>query len=110
MVGLTIDGKFVEASEGATLLEAARRAGASIPTLCHMEGIRPLTSCMLCVVKDVKSGRLLPSCSVEIEDGMEIETGGEEVLASRRAVLELLLSEHVGDCEAPCLRTCPGGG
>lgn len=106
MPKLTIDGEGVEVAEGSTLLQAAERVGVEIPTLCHAPDVRPLTSCMVCVVEDTASRRLLPACSAEAADGMVIETASEQVRSARRGVLQLLLSEHFGDCEAPCRRTC----
>jgi NADPH-dependent glutamate synthase beta subunit-like oxidoreductase len=64
---------------------------------------------MVCVVEDTARGRLLPACAAKAEAGMVIETDSETVHNARRAVLELLLSEHQGDCEAPCERACPAG-
>ena len=106
MPKLTIDGKSVEVDEGSTLLQAAEQAGVEIPTLCHAPDVRTLTSCMVCVVEETASERLLAACSAPAEDGMVIETTSEPVRSARREVLQLLLSEHVGDCEAPCRRTC----
>ena len=109
MPKLTINGIPVDAPENATLLEAASSLGIPIPTLCHAEGKRPNTSCMICVVEETVQGRLLPACAAKAEAGMVVETDSEKVHSARRAVLELLLSEHVGDCEAPCERACPAG-
>jgi NADPH-dependent glutamate synthase beta subunit-like oxidoreductase len=64
---------------------------------------------MLCVVKERKSDRLLPACSTRAESDMEIITDDDEIRQSRKATLELLLSEHVGDCEGPCRTVCPAG-
>jgi predicted molibdopterin-dependent oxidoreductase YjgC len=77
--------------------------------MCYLDGHTHFTSCMVCVVKDVELGRLIPACSAPVTDGMVIETGGEEVADARRVAVELLLSEHVGDCEGPCERVCPAG-
>lgn len=107
MARLIIDGTTVDAPPGATVLEAAALAGIDLPALCHVPGLRPQTSCMLCVVEDKRSGKTFPSCSTRAEDGMLIETGTEALRAARKEVLQLLLSEHVGDCEAPCRRICP---
>jgi len=107
MARLEINGIDVEVPEGATLLEAAQQAGVDIPTLCYTKKTGVLTSCMICVVKEFNSGRMLPACSAQALDGMKIETDGEEVRTARREILRLLLSEHVGDCEAPCSRICP---
>lgn len=103
---LTIDNHELECDEDISLLEAARRVGVEIPTLCFREGYDHFTSCMVCMVKDNKTGRTLPACSARAAEGMEIETQSDEVRAFRKATLELLLSEHVGDCEAPCQRLC----
>ena len=62
---------------------------------------------MICVVKDVAGGRMLPACSAKAVDGMEIDADSDEVRAARREILQMILSEHVGDCEAPCSRICP---
>ncbi len=106
---ITIDGKTVDVPEGATIMQAAKQAGIAIPALCHVDGVRPLTSCMICMVKETTSGRTLSACSAKVEDGMAIETENDEIRAARREILQLMLSEHVGDCEAPCRRICPAG-
>ena len=107
MADLKINGIAVTVDAGATVLDAAALASVEIPTLCHMKDCEPATSCMLCVVKQVEADGLLPACSAVAVDGMEIDTECEEVQAARRDTLNLLLSEHVGDCEAPCTRICP---
>jgi len=102
---LTIDGRSVEVGPGATILEAARKLGIDIPTLCHLEGLTPATSCLVCVVK--LNGRLLPACATRVEEGMSVESESEAVRDARRTALELLLSDHLGDCRSPCQRICP---
>jgi NADPH-dependent glutamate synthase beta subunit-like oxidoreductase/NAD-dependent dihydropyrimidine dehydrogenase PreA subunit len=62
---------------------------------------------MICTVKDLKTGKLFPSCAIKVTDGMEISTNDEDVLNARKESLELLLSDHVGDCVAPCQPSCP---
>jgi ferredoxin len=104
---LTIDNIEIEIEDGATVLDAAAKAGAEIPTLCYTRQTGGLTSCMLCVVKDAASGQMLPACSAKADDGMAIDTRGDDVMALRRETLVMLLSEHAGDCEAPCTRICP---
>ena len=104
-----IDNREVEVPAGATVLDAARKLGIEIPTLCHLDGRPALTSCMVCVVKVAGRGWLVPACAFRAEDGMEVESQTEPVLRARRAALELLLSDHVGDCEAPCRLACPAG-
>ncbi len=107
MIKLTINNQSIEVSPGATILEAAQQLGIDIPTMCHLEGTEHFTSCMICLVKDQRNGRLMPSCSMPVAEGMDIVTNDEECTDSRKAALELLLSEHVGDCEAPCQLVCP---
>ncbi len=107
MVSIKIDGKKLEVPAGSYLLHAAKKAGVEIPALCHYEGLKHFTSCMVCIVKDTDTGQLLPSCSVIAEDGMNIITLDEEIFQSRKAALELLLSDHTGDCQAPCQLACP---
>ncbi len=107
MIKIKIDNKVIKVKEGIPIIKAAKTAGIEIPAMCWREGKEHITSCMVCMVKDAKSGRLLPSCSVEALDGMDIITLDDEIIESRKTALELLLSEHVGDCEAPCQITCP---
>ena len=107
MPKLTIDHRDVEVPPGATILEAARQLGIDIPTLCHLDGCEPSTSCMVCVVKVLNPDRLVPSCAARAENGMLIESETDEVRAARREALELLLSDHPADCVAPCEGVCP---
>lgn len=107
MPTITIDNQKVTVPEGATILDGARKLGIEIPTLCHREGHPPLTSCFVCVVKVQGSARLLPSCAVPAADGMVVESETDEVRGARRTALELLLSDHLGDCQAPCQTVCP---
>lgn len=88
-------------------MDAIRGMGIELPSMCHLEGAEHFTSCMVCVVKDRKNGKIMPSCSIEVAEGMDIISQDEEVKEARKTSLELLLSEHVGDCEAPCQVTCP---
>ncbi len=102
---LQIDGRAVEVPEGQTVLGAARQLGLEIPTLCHLEKCGPLTTCLVCLVKI--DGRLVPSCGTTARPGMVVESETEEVHAARRTALELLFSDHVGDCLSPCNLLCP---
>lgn len=109
MIQIKIDHIEIQAREGVSILEAARQAGISIPSMCHLNGYSNHPSCMVCLVKDNVTGNLIPSCSLKVVAGMDIAASDEEVLAARRQALELLLSDHVGDCEAPCSLACPAG-
>ena len=110
MIRLTIDGQAVEVPPGTTVLKAAQQLGIDIPTLCFMEGFAPQTSCLVCLVKvREKNGRekFVPSCGTPATPEMAVESETAEVAAMRRTSLELLLSDHVGDCLAPCQFACP---
>ena len=109
MVKIKIDSIELEASENLTILEAARMAGIDIPSMCFLKDHNNHPSCMVCMVKDNKSGALIPSCAFKVTEGMEISASSQDVLNARRKALELLLSDHVGDCEAPCSLACPAG-
>lgn len=107
MVKLKIDKREIEVEAGSILIEVLRESGVEVPSMCYLKDLPHFSSCMLCVVKDEKSGKLIPSCSLAVEEGMDIVSGDEEVMQARKISLELLLSEHVGDCEAPCQLSCP---
>jgi ferredoxin len=107
MITLKINNTTIYVKEGSTLLDAALHLGLEIPTMCHNGDLEHFTSCMVCMVKDAKTGKLLPSCTARALEGMEIVTDDNEIMESRKIALELLLSEHAGDCEAPCRVSCP---
>jgi len=106
-INLTINNRKVSVQEGCTVLDAADKLGIAIPTLCYLPGYEPNASCMICVVHELNKDSLILACSMPAKDGMIIETDNAKVHEARKETLELLLSEHVGDCEAPCRRTCP---
>ncbi len=104
-----IDNRQVEVEEGATILDAAAKLGIEIPTMCFMKGFEPSTSCMVCVVKVEGLNKLAPACGYPVKDGMRVETNSDQVIRARRTALELLLSDHTGDCMGPCQLGCPAG-
>ncbi|MCL2474192.1 MAG: NADH-dependent [FeFe] hydrogenase, group A6 [Alphaproteobacteria bacterium] len=97
-VKLTINSIPLEVNKGTTLLEAAKKAGINIPTLCHHPDLVPTGNCRLCVVEQKGIPYLLASCTTQASEGMEIETNSPKVRESRKTVLELLLAEHGGNC------------
>ncbi|NLN31302.1 MAG: hypothetical protein GX158_08760 [Bacteroidales bacterium] len=109
MIKIRINNIEMEAAAGETILSLARRAGISIPTLCHMDGVEHYTSCMVCMVRDNATNSYLPSCTALVSEGMDIDTSGEELVSIRKKAVELLLSEHRAECEAPCRVVCPAG-
>jgi ferredoxin len=106
MVKLKINNIEIEVPQGKSVMLAARDEGIPIPALCMDNDLEHFTSCMLCLVKD-GSGKLFPSCSVKVSEGMQVVTDDSEIREARQMALELLLSEHTGDCEAPCQIGCP---
>jgi iron-only hydrogenase group A len=99
MPTLFIDEKKVEVTDGTTILEAARQAGVRIPSLCHLPGQRPIGACRVCLVEVEGARGLVASCAMPVADGMKVRTTTRKVRETRRTVLELLLSDHAGDCQ-----------
>jgi bidirectional [NiFe] hydrogenase diaphorase subunit len=95
---LTIDGNLVSAREEDSILTAAREAGISIPTLCHLDGLTAVGACRLCLVEQVGTNRLQPSCTTAVQEGMEIVTTSPKLQEYRRMILELLFSERNHVC------------
>ena len=108
MVTLTMNDKEVCVEDGSTILEAARKAGFDVPTLCHSDNLEHFTSCFVCVVK-IEGGRgnLVPSCATKVAEGMLVTVESEEINKARKMTLSLLVSDHCGDCLPPCQTACP---
>jgi len=98
MVNVTVDGQKVEVPKGSTILEAAKRVGIKIPTLCHHEDLNVNAMCRICVVEVVGARTLQAACSQPVSDGMVIITNSPAVRQARKMNLELLLSNHPQDC------------
>ena len=107
MPRLAIDNRDVEVPPGSTILDAARKLGLDIPALCFCQGHKPPTSCMICVVKVRGRNGLVPSCATPAAEGMVVDSETDEVRQIRKTGLELLLTDHLGDCTAPCHNACP---
>ena len=99
MIALSINNIPVEVPEDTTLLGAARKAGVRIPTLCHVEGLQTIGACRVCVVEVEGARNLVASCAMPAAAGMKVFTNTTRVRKARRAVVELLLSEHNGECQ-----------
>lgn len=108
-MNITINNTQVTVLSGETLIETARRTGYKIPSMCYAQGNIHKSSCMVCAVKNCTTGQIIPACTTLPVEGMQIETENEEVKQVRRLSLELLLSDHRADCEAPCSLVCPKG-
>jgi NADH dehydrogenase/NADH:ubiquinone oxidoreductase subunit G len=100
-IRMKIDGREVVAAEGVSVLEAARNAGVSIPTLCHHEQLQPYGGCRLCIVEFETEGRqsIVASCVHPAEDGLVITTRSDRIDRLRKNILELLLA-HAPDSPA----------
>ncbi len=103
-VTLTIDGRQVTVPAGTSVLEAATQAGVKIPTLCYLEGLNEIGSCRLCVVEIEGAKTLAASCVTPAAQGMVVHSNTRQVREARRAVLELIISNHPFDC-LTCVRS-----
>jgi formate dehydrogenase major subunit len=108
-VSFTLDGKKAKVDAGATILEAAEQQGIEVPTLCHDPRLKPTAACRLCLVEVEGARGPMPACTTPVTEGMVVKTRSEVITDMRRMALELLLSDHYGDCLAPCTRACPAG-
>jgi formate dehydrogenase major subunit len=106
---VTIDDQEITVPSDWTILEAAQAAGIEIPTLCHHPDLEPFNSCLLCVVEVEGLSKPVLSCGTQVRDGMVVTTDSDLIRQTRRLALELLLSEHCGDCLGPCHLACPAG-
>lgn len=106
-ISITIDGKQLTAEKGQTILSVARANGIDIPTLCHAQQVKAYGACGICLVEAEGMPRLLRSCSTQAADSMVIHTHTERVDKARKIALELLMSDHEGDCLGPCTINCP---
>ena len=107
MIEIIINEKSLTAESGKTILEVAKENGIRIPTLCNSEKVKPLGSCGVCAVEVIDETNFVKSCETIAENGMNIFTDSDEVRAERKRALEVILSDHYADCEAPCKVACP---
>lgn len=108
MIKINIDGREINGQPGQTILQAARDHSIDIPTLCYDERLKIFGGCGICMVEIEGMAKLQRACATEIAPGMKIDTANARVRTARKAVLELMLSDHVGDCRPPCVKACPG--
>lgn len=106
---MNIDGKEVFGLPGQMILEVARENDIFIPTLCFDERTTIYGACGLCVVEVEGNPKLCKACATTVSDGMVVMTNTDRVVESRKTNLELLISNHNGDCKAPCSLNCPAG-
>jgi NADPH-dependent glutamate synthase beta subunit-like oxidoreductase/ferredoxin len=107
LVEIELDGRKLLVSPERTILEVAAAQGVRIPTLCHDPRLDPYAACWVCLVRVSGAKGFVPACATKVRQGMRICTNDADVRATRRMALELILSNHYGDCRAPCTLTCP---
>ena len=98
IINFKIDGIDAKAKKGTTILEAARQNGIDIPTLCFLKDINEVGDCRMCIVEVEGRKGFATSCIQKVEEGMVVKTHSPEVLEARKAILELILSNHHKDC------------
>lgn len=106
-IKLIINGKECLGQQGQTILEIAENNGIFIPTLCHLASVKHYGACGVCVVEGEHSPKLMRACSTLAADGWVINTESKRVVQARKVALELLMSDHDGDCKGPCHLGCP---
>ena len=103
IITLTIDNQKVEVPKGTTILEAARKAGIDIPTLCFLKEINEVGDCRMCIVEVEGRRGFATSCITKVEEGMVVHTNTPDVVDARKVVLDLIVSNHKIDC-LKCIR------
>ena len=99
MINLTIDNTPLQVEEGITVLEACREAGINIPTLCYLKNVQAIGACRVCLVEIEGVNDLVASCVLPVSEGMVVHSNNRRVREARKLVVELLLSEHEGECQ-----------
>lgn len=109
-IRVTLNGKEVYGHEGQKILDLCTQCGVEVPTLCYEPNLSIHGGCSVCLVEIEGARALMRACTNTIAPGMVIRTDTERAIKARRLALELLLSDHVGDCRPPCNLTCPAQG
>ncbi len=97
-ITIEANGREVEARPGEMLLDTLKRAGITVPTLCHMDNLFPSGACRMCVVELEGRPGLVPSCACPVTEGMKVRTHSPRALRARKTIIELLLANHPDDC------------
>ena len=108
-IKIIINGKECTGTAGQTILQIAAQNGIEIPNLCENGQLKHYAGCGLCVVEAEGCPKLLRACSTIPKDGQVIMTDSPRAAQSRKITMELLMSDHVGDCKGPCMLNCPAG-
>lgn len=105
MVNLKINGKQVQVEAGTSILDAAKKVNVKIPTLCYNPDLPPWAACGICIVRMEGSPKMVRACVTPVAENMSVITHDPEIVAVRRTVIELILSNHPNDC-----LQCPRNG
>ncbi|MHC6202261.1 NADH-dependent [FeFe] hydrogenase, group A6 [Breznakiellaceae bacterium SP9] len=105
MINCKINGIPVQVEEGTTILKAAEKANVKIPTLCYSPDLPPWASCGLCIVRLEGSPKMVRACTTPVNEGLSVITHDAELIAVRKTVIEMILSNHPNDC-----LQCPRSG
>lgn len=106
-IKITINGRELTGNRGETVLNIATANGIEIPNLCYNGNLKIYGACGLCLVEAEGMPKLLRACATVAADGMVIHTDTDRVKRARKIALELLMSDHEGDCKGPCSLNCP---
>lgn len=106
-IKIILDGKEIIGKNGETILNIAAENGIEIPNLCHSKNLHPFGACGVCLAEVEGSPKLVRTCSAAAKDGMVIHTDTNRVIRARKTALELMMSDHEGDCVGPCSLNCP---
>jgi NADH-quinone oxidoreductase subunit G len=98
MIDIKINGIAIQVKEGTTILDAAKKVNIKIPTLCYTDDLTPWASCGICIVRMEGSQKMVRACVTLVAQNMSVITHDAEIIAIRRSVLELILSNHPNDC------------
>ncbi len=106
-IKITVNGRELIGEKGETVLNIAARNGIEIPNLCYNGKLKLYGACGLCLVEAENSPKLMRACATFAQDGMVLSTNTPRVKKARKIALELIMSDHSGDCVAPCSLNCP---
>ena len=98
LVNITIDNQNISVPKGTTILQAAKKAGIDIPTLCFLKDINEIGDCRMCIVKAEGRRGFATSCIQKVEEGMVVRTNTPEIMEARHVILDLIISNHDKDC------------
>lgn len=107
LINIELNGRKLLVTPAATILEVAEEHSIDIPTLCHDPRLEAYGSCWVCMVRVEGARGFVPACATKVLPGMRITTDSADIRNARKMALELLLSNHYGDCKPPCTLTCP---